>query len=112
MLNGLGGKIEAHDSSEAGCAYREIREEARLLVSDIGDLHFIARLQLYYGTEINAFYAVANDRANPVQCEEERLEWVSLDTLLDPKNEMLAGNGDIPLYLRTALEVEKKRSKK
>ncbi len=107
-LNGIGGKIEDFDINPITSALREIKEETGLNSDDIEPLRYLVKLS-YPNTnnELNVFYTKQTVFGkHPHQMEDEKLIWYKTKSLLDINNPNLAGDGDIPYFIKFALNCE------
>lgn len=95
--NGVGGKIEPHESPLESCQ-REVFEETGLQVKNLvfrGIIKFagIEGIYLFVGSEFEG---------NVVQSSEGKLEWKSIDWILQSKDVV----SNIPLFLEEVVNTE------
>lgn len=109
-LNGIGGKIDISDKNEESGAYREVMEETGLSKNDVLPLQYMMTVSYPSGAELFIYCtALKNDSIEPLQMEEEKLEWFSPEMLTDVRDTGLAGEGILPYFVNYALILEKQR---
>ncbi len=105
-LNGIGGKIDIFDITVEQGAMREVREETCLSEREFDYVKPLTKETFPYGVELNVFYAKMKPNVYPVQMESEELIWKPVNELLDVTNDNLAGNGNLPYFIYSALKQE------
>lgn len=106
-LNGVGGKIEEYDINPLSGMIREIAEETGLEPVDYENLKFLVKMTYADDTELNVYYTKLKEKGpGPQQIEDEELHWYRVKDLDVVNIPILAGNGNIPYFIRFALDCE------
>ena len=118
IYNGVGGKVEPHETSSE-CAYREFNEETGLDLKHRGiELHWVCTIQPCYNCEreeecfLHFFTGTIEEGLLDLnQDRTERLKWFPLKNVLhagvenvpfNDEGDILAGNGDLPYVTNMA----------
>jgi 8-oxo-dGTP diphosphatase len=105
MFNGLGGKLEQGETAKDACI-REIFEESNEKIKLTNPFH-LATLTFPHQETINlhAFYDVV-DEVELGKNQEGEAHWKPVEFLLDFKNDLLVGYGNLPYLCKLALTFE------
>lgn len=112
-LNGIGGKIEPHESLY-GAMIRELYEETGIVEEQTDIIDYMMTISYPSNVELNVFYIIVDKSFNKQDfsaIDEGTIGWYSIkdEHLLDIKNQKLAGDGNIPYFIEYAILTEKWR---
>jgi 8-oxo-dGTP pyrophosphatase MutT (NUDIX family) len=105
-LNGIGGKIEDHDTSELNSALREIKEETNIGREEMFKMKELLSISFPDYVNLHVYYAILYPNVKPTQMEKETLHWVKTERLLDVKDKNIAGYGNVAYFINLALQLE------
>ena len=108
-LNGVGGKFEQNETPEE-CVVREVKEETGIELTK-NQLHKIVTIELPvdyafdHETSVLHIFAAVIDESKVDYNTCEQLEWLDVDYILHakPKDDCLAGDGEIPYIINLAV---------
>ena len=115
-LNGVGGKVEPHETPLGG-AYREIKEETSLTMEDIPNLRWIATLTVceqcddkYNDMYPELFFFAGStkdmSKAHKPRTESEDIGWFDIkNNKIDVPESKLAGDGNLDYMAKLAIRV-------
>lgn len=103
--NGVGGKIESTDISPQHGLFREIREEI-----DMGAIHNLTNILNveFPNKDILYVYYITTENDNISAKEDEPIKWFDVADILNAPDCFLSGAGDMPYFIKTAIQIENK----
>lgn len=110
MCNGIGGKIEAGESTK-DAILREVEEETEIVEGDIDEINFLVKLIFDKQPSLNVFYIKMKKSFSRVKfndISEGSISWLNIKNhkLLDVNNKNLAGDGNLQYFIKYVLNRE------
>ena len=111
LYNGIGGKIEDGES-KFDCCIRETKEEINVNLCCPKQLVTCVypendKFKYNSNVELNVFYDVIKENVFE-ENDEGTFEWLKVDFVLNANNKLIAGYGNVGIFMREILHIENK----